>query len=224
MAKRIIWICVIILVGVGIYYGYKQYQAKQVASDGAVVCTSGCDTPEEKARFARENSGDTADGNSEHKDSTARQAARDAGFPSGTGPVSSNDPAQPTQPGQGYGNNQVVPNVVPAGQKSSNGSFAMSNNSTTANPMDSMTNNAPENQMGMRQPAMAPVGMPMTDSRSPNAPNGMAFAGSGTYQWYRQGNLTWRIDTATGHSCIIYATLEEWQKRIVSSNGCGRNT
>ncbi len=63
----------------------------------------------------------------------------------------------------------------------------------------------------------------MTDSRSPNAPNDLRFAGSGAYQWYRQGNLTWRIDTATGRSCIVYATLEEWQKQIVYTHGCGRS-
>jgi len=63
----------------------------------------------------------------------------------------------------------------------------------------------------------------MTDSQSANAPNGMRFGGTGTYQWYRQGNLTWRIDTASGRSCIIYATLEEWRKQIVYSHGCGRN-
>ena len=58
---------------------------------------------------------------------------------------------------------------------------------------------------------------PMTDSQSANAPNGMRFSGSGTYQWYRQGNLTWRTDTASGRSCIVYATLEEWRKQIVLS-------
>ena len=72
----------------------------------------------------------------------------------------------------------------------------------------------------MAQPASGP--MPAMDSQSPNAPNGMRFGGSGTYQWYRQGNLTWRVDTASGRSCIIYATMEEWQKQIVLSHGCGR--
>jgi hypothetical protein len=71
--------------------------------------------------------------------------------------------------------------------------------------------------------APAPAGLPTSDSQSPNAPNGMRFGGSGNYQWYRQGNLTWRIDTASGRSCIIYATMEEWRKQIVYSHGCGRN-
>ncbi len=225
MAKRILLTCLIVLVIVGIYYGYKQYQVNKQDTDGAVVCKDGCDTPEEKARFAKENSGDTADGNSERKQHTAREdaSAIAAGFPAGTGPVSSNDPAQPNAQSS-Y--TPVAPNVVPEGQKplagGSYGGYGLSNNSTTSNPMSSMTNNAPESQGGLRQPAMAPVGLPMTDSRSPNAPNELRFAGSGAYQWYRQGNLTWRIDTASGRSCIIYATMEEWQKSIVVSHGCGR--
>lgn len=66
--------------------------------------------------------------------------------------------------------------------------------------------------------------LPASDSELPNAPNGMRFAGTGNYQLYRQGNLTWRIDTTTGRSCIIYATMEEWQKQIVMEHGCGRTT
>ena len=54
----------------------------------------------------------------------------------------------------------------------------------------------------------------------PNPPNGLAYVGSGRFQVYRQGNLTWRFDTQTGHTCILFATLEEWQKQIVSRNGC----
>ena len=61
---------------------------------------------------------------------------------------------------------------------------------------------------------------PATDSQTPNAPNGMHFSGSGTYQWYRQGNLTYRVDTQSGRSCIVYATMEEWRKPYVYNNGC----
>ena len=42
----------------------------------------------------------------------------------------------------------------------------------------------------------------------------------GPYQWYRQGDLTYRIDTRTGASCIIYATMEEWRKPLVYRHGC----
>ncbi len=225
MGKRIFWACFIVLLIVGGIYAYRQWKTERQDTDGAVQCVQNCDTPEQKAAFARLNSGDTPDGDSEHKQHTAAQdnSAIAAGFPAGTGPVSSNDPGQPVQPGQGYGNNQVVPVVVPEGQRAGSTGNPLRNNSMSSNPMSFMSNSAPENQMTYRQPAVAPVGLPLTDSRSPNAPNDLRFAGSGAYQWYRQGNLTWRIDTNTGHSCIIYATMEEWQKQIVSSHGCGRN-
>ncbi len=62
--------------------------------------------------------------------------------------------------------------------------------------------------------------MPATDSVSPNPPNGEVFAGTGKYQLYRQGNLTWRLNTDTGQTCIIFATDEEWKKPKVKRAGC----
>jgi hypothetical protein len=85
----------------------------------------------------------------------------------------------------------------------------------------------PKNQ-SLAQPTIAPVqalpaNLPQGDSITPNPPNGMAFGGRGTYQWYRQGNLTWRVNTENGSSCIAYATMEEWRKSIVLQHGCGGN-
>lgn len=71
------------------------------------------------------------------------------------------------------------------------------------------------------QPAMAPATVAGSDTISPNPPNGMAFSGSGKYQVYRQGNLTWRLNTETGQSCILFATDEEWRKPKVYRAGCG---
>ena len=68
----------------------------------------------------------------------------------------------------------------------------------------------------------APAALPVADSVAPNPPNGMVFAGSGAYQWYRQGNITWRVDSKSGRACIAFATMEEWQKSIVINSGCGR--
>jgi hypothetical protein len=59
------------------------------------------------------------------------------------------------------------------------------------------------------------------DTISPNPPNGMVFSGKGRYQLYRQGNLTWRLNTETGQSCIIFATDDEWKKPKVYRAGCG---
>ena len=61
---------------------------------------------------------------------------------------------------------------------------------------------------------------PATDTQSPDAPNGAAFTGSGPFQVYRQGNLTWRLNTSDGTTCILFATDEEWRKPIVYSHGC----
>jgi hypothetical protein len=60
-----------------------------------------------------------------------------------------------------------------------------------------------------------------SDTISPNPPNGMVFSGKGRYQLYRQGNLTWRLNTETGQSCIIFATDDEWKKPKVYRAGCG---
>jgi hypothetical protein len=59
------------------------------------------------------------------------------------------------------------------------------------------------------------------DTISPNPPNGMVFAGKGKYQLYRQGDLTWRLNTESGQTCIIFATDDEWKKPKVSRAGCG---
>jgi hypothetical protein len=69
----------------------------------------------------------------------------------------------------------------------------------------------------------APPNAPGSDTISPNPPNGMTFTGSGRYQLYRQGNITWRLDTDTGRTCVIFATEEEWKKPQVYRAGCGKS-
>ncbi len=59
-----------------------------------------------------------------------------------------------------------------------------------------------------------------TDSQPANAPNDVRFGASGIFQWYRQGNLTYRVNTRTGSSCVAYATLEEWRKPYVTHHRC----
>lgn len=72
------------------------------------------------------------------------------------------------------------------------------------------------------QGGMAANGMtvPATDSIAPDPPNGMTFGGSGHFQLYRQGDLTWRLNTDTGQTCVIFATDEEWRKPKVYRAGC----
>ena len=59
------------------------------------------------------------------------------------------------------------------------------------------------------------------DTISPNPANGMVFGGRGKYQVYRQGNITWRLNTETGQTCVLFATDEEWKKPRVYHAGCG---
>ena len=73
---------ILILVFVGClgylgYYEYKQHQEVAKLDSGGFTC-QGCDSPEEHARFLKENSGESADGNSERKTASARVAAEEA--------------------------------------------------------------------------------------------------------------------------------------------------
>jgi hypothetical protein len=188
-------IIVILLICVLVYLGWHWWQGheQKVAQDGGTVtCVEGCETPEQKSLFDKENAGETPDGQSEHKTESARVAAEKA--ENGTlvttapdGSVVNPTMTPPPQSGYSAGSSQA-PVVVPT---------------------------TPQQPYGY-------AGAPMTDSQSPNAQNGMRFAGSGAYLVYRQGDITYRMDTTTGHSCVIYATMEEWRKPLVMSHGCGR--
>ena len=93
-------------------------------------------------------------------------------------------------------------------------------NGTTSNqPPESMK--APIASANPPATVAAPTALPVSDTVAPNPPNGLAFGGTGKFQWYRQGNLTWRVNTTSGSTCIAFATMEEWQKPIVYSHGCG---
>lgn len=72
----------------------------------------------------------------------------------------------------------------------------------------------------MTQPQGA-VAVPASDTIPRNPPSGMIFAGSGKYQLYRQGDITWRLNTDTGQACIIFATDTQWSKPRIYSAGCG---
>ncbi len=77
-------------------------------------------------------------------------------------------------------------------------------------------------------PAQAPtqsgaVTPPAGDTIPRNPPNGMIFAGKGKYQLYRQGDITWRLDTETGQTCVLFATHAEWRNPPVLQHGCGSN-
>ncbi|HEY4378892.1 MAG TPA: hypothetical protein VGN01_01010 [Acidobacteriaceae bacterium] len=60
-----------------------------------------------------------------------------------------------------------------------------------------------------------------SDSLTRNSPNGIVNARPGRYQLYRQGDITWRMDTNTGEACVLFATEAQWRKTIVYDHGCG---
>jgi hypothetical protein len=62
---------------------------------------------------------------------------------------------------------------------------------------------------------------PSADSISRNPPSGTIFAGKGKFQIYRQGDITWRLDTDSGAACILFATDAQWRNPLVYSHGCG---
>jgi hypothetical protein len=63
-----------------------------------------------------------------------------------------------------------------------------------------------------------------SDSITRNPPNGAVFAGSGKFQLYRQGDITWRLNTETGDACILLATDAQWSKTRVFQHGCAAHT
>jgi hypothetical protein len=51
-------------------------------------------------------------------------------------------------------------------------------------------------------------------------PDGVRFGGTGRFSWYREGDITWRVDSASGSTCVAFATLEQWRLPLVSRRGC----
>jgi hypothetical protein len=96
----------------------------------------------------------------------------------------------------------------------------------TGSPNQSEQPNGPDEnaQQGVQPEANASGSpAPAADSVPRNPPNGMLFAGTGKYQLYRQGDITWRLNTDTGEACILFATDAEWSKPRVYQHGCGAN-
>jgi hypothetical protein len=118
-------------------------------------------------------------------------------------------------PGGDDSSSATVPAMAPTGTSAV---VPASRPSIFAKPAGTPTSTATASSLPSAS-TVAPSGP--ADSESSDAPNGVRFAGSGNYQWYRQGDVTYRIDTTTGKSCIIYATKREWRDPLVYNNGCG---
>lgn len=73
------------------------------------------------------------------------------------------------------------------------------------------------------QPRIQPetvAALPASETISRNPSNGIVAAGSGKFELYRQGDLTFRLNTETGDACVLFATEAEWRKSIVYDHGC----
>jgi hypothetical protein len=62
---------------------------------------------------------------------------------------------------------------------------------------------------------------PIVDTLPRNPPNGLAYKGTGKFLLYRQGDITWRLDTDTGFACVLLATNAQWSRLRVYQHGCG---
>jgi hypothetical protein len=79
---------------------------------------------------------------------------------------------------------------------------------------------ASETASADNSPSVAQLSAPSGDTISRNPQNGMVFAGSGKFQLYRQGDITWRLNTDTGWACVLFATDTQWAKSRVFEQGC----
>lgn len=219
MARRILVLILIVILVVSCYYAWQNYQHRQTMDRGNVTCT-GCLSPDQESAFKRENAGEGADGQVEHKfDWKGTEQDRHNGdsrrYDEGGGqPVPDNDPDQRFRvPIYGNGNG--------------NGSGYDRDHNPDHNQDAQRRNDDPnrryqEPPRRFDEPQYGRDGRYGQDTLQPIPPNGAAFAGRGEYQWYREGNLTWRLNTETGASCVAYATMAEWKKPLVFTHGCGR--
>jgi hypothetical protein len=135
--------------------------------------------------------------------------------------------------GRAATNGEVYSNDQPSGRHRSNDVSSEDSRDTKSasqpivyptpnQPPASVVSNGQTTQPGISGGAIPASGVPANETQGPNAPNGMRFSGPGKYLLYRQGDITYRLDTDTGFSCIIYATDEQWKIPRVYSDGCGK--
>jgi len=71
------------------------------------------------------------------------------------------------------------------------------------------------------QPQNSVATLPASETISRNPQNGIAAVGSGKFELYRQGDLTFRLNTETGQACVLLATDSQWRRPLVYEHGCG---
>jgi hypothetical protein len=63
--------------------------------------------------------------------------------------------------------------------------------------------------------------LPAGDTLSPHPPSGFNSPSAQKYALYRQGDLTYRLNTQSGQACVLLATDTLWRKPLVYQHGCG---
>jgi hypothetical protein len=99
---------------------------------------------------------------------------------------------------------------------SSESSQANQSQETAANQAD--TSSGDQSHL---EPRNSVITLPAVQTISRNPPNGLVVAGTGKFQLYRQGDITWRMNTETGEACVLFATEAMWRRSLVYEHGCG---
>jgi hypothetical protein len=98
---------------------------------------------------------------------------------------------------------------------------------STNQPSDSqeIASNGPEasenDQPHMNRDGVATIPTAEPITRTPQ--NGIVPASGGKFQLYRQGDLTFRLNTESGQACVLFATQAQWSKTLVYEHGCSNH-
>jgi hypothetical protein len=220
MFRSILTVVLIVLLVAGCWMIYKRVNSDNGLGTGAVFVTNSGkdqattyfgDRAQEEARPTPSHSDDPGTINTE----PVPGYNANSGASTSTAPTPAINP-QPLPPSPApYAQGPITPQ--PYGSEQSAGSQQY------GQPSGKPSSGRRYDQQGYDQQPYSAERSPISggDTFGPNPPNGFAFAGDGKYELYRQGDLTYRMDTKTGASCILYATMEEWAKPLVYSHGCG---
>jgi hypothetical protein len=62
---------------------------------------------------------------------------------------------------------------------------------------------------------------PAANALSPHPPSGFVTPATQKFALYRQGDLTYRLNTQSGQACVLFASEDLWRKPLVYQHGCG---
>jgi hypothetical protein len=82
--------------------------------------------------------------------------------------------------------------------------------------------NAPSAAMVPQHPGPI-TEQPTANALSPHPPAGFVTPAQQKFALYRQGDLTYRLNTQSGQACILLASEDLWRKPLVFQHGCGKS-